>query len=400
MKNLLNDWKDNILYLSSILNPGKFIIEYKYIDYIYRTLTGYFGIHYFEIETPSIQIGKKYIWIYSLLTNLDKLACFFALYELAYLIDFQETLPKSTQKKLKTLFSNPRQFRNYFFEIYIFSLLKHNNITYIPKPYEGDKELDLTCIIEGNEMLCECRKLYVQDINLIEIQMYFMIKLPELLENLKRRIEFKGKIYFGNFNSNNLKEDVQNKLEHYVSIVNAHKYGIEEFHTKDENCSISIIPNFDNDALTLETNDLNCHLNFTVLANQNLEKPGRDSYGVDLKVNFQIHKYKIYQKLFSAINEKREQHKNSKYLKKIYFIDSEVLPDFEFAIFHLDSMLDDKLINSYIETLTEHEIVCVIWRDYTGEIPVVEIRAYGKNIDPLIKSRLENMDTNFANMHI
>lgn len=101
----------------------------------------------------------------------------------------------------------------------------------------------------------------------------------------------------------------------------------------------------------------------------------------------------------STITNKQEQHEGSKYKNKIYFIDSETIPDFSIPIFRMDSMIEEDKIQEFLNEFSENEIVCFIRREYLGDVPKITIRAFGKNINENVKQQLENLKTNF-NYHI
>jgi hypothetical protein len=103
----------------------------------------------------------------------------------------------------------------------------------------------------------------------------------------------------------------------------------------------------------------------------------------------------VTRKLLDALTDKQKQHADSKYNHKIYFIDSETIPDFSPPIFRMDSMFEEEEIKKFINSSSENEIFCFIMREYMDDIPKISIRAFGKNIDEKVKQRLERLKTNF-----
>jgi len=392
--NLLQNWKDECYLLSSPLSISK-QLERSDVDSIFQIFADYFGLNFFNIVFTESSLDSKSNWIHFLLVNPKRPACIAALFEIANLLHYLQTLPKSIQKKFKSLFSDPRQFRDLFFELYVFRLLDYNKIANTKKPMEGKKELDVVCTINEIEFLGECRKVYAPNINLLDIEKYFMEKLYLKLQKLNKGFGLIGTIKFHNPNSKNIKEVIEAKLNKFIKGFNEQTFHTIDYHDKDEQGELSVINYTEVDSIEIEKNFAQYHLVFKVIPPHNPVPNVPNHYRVELKSGFQIPQSKVTGKLFSALNEKSEQHANSKYQNKIYFIDSETIPDFEMPIFRMDSMFEEEKIKEFVNGFSENEIFCFIRREYMEDIPKISIKAIGKNIDEKIKHRLESLKTNF-----
>lgn len=396
MRNLLENWRKECYHNSSSLILKKEIeLDRNQIESVFQIFADYFGLDYFDLTTPEIDVESESSWVHYLLVNHKRPACIAALFETANILVYLQTLSKSIQRKFKTLFADPRQFRDLFFELYVFRLLDYNKISNQKKAMEGDKELDILCNINETEFLCECRKIYAPDVNLLEIQKYFMEKLYLGLTKLNKGFGLIGTIKFTNFNDIHAKKKFDERLTKFITEFNEKKFNTIDYHDKDENGEFSVINYTAANNVETENNFSQFHIVFKIIPPFNITPGIPNHYNVDLKCNFSIPQYKVTRKLLSTITDKQKQHAGSKYAHKIYFIDSETIPDFSIPIFRMDSMFEEEKIQEFLNEFAENEIVCFIRREYMDDLPKVSIKAFGKNINENVKQRLENLKTNF-----
>lgn len=394
MHNLLENWKKECYLLSSNLSLNK-QLERKDVDSIYQIFLDYFGLDYFKIETSEPTPYTKSNWLHSLLVNHKRPACIAALYETANMILYLQTLSKSIQKKFKSLYTDTRQFRDLFFELYVFRFLDYNKIPNTKKPKEGNQELDIVCTINEKEFLCECMKLYTPGFNLLEAENYFMERLYFKLGSTNKVFGLIGTIKFTNPNDIKVKEIFESKLTKFFEGFIEQNFNTINYHDIDENGELTVINYSDANNIEIEKNLSHYHLVFKIIPPFNLI-PGTPTHCcIELQAGFSFPQTKVTNKLFDTIKGKYAQHANSKYINKIYFVDSETIPDFQLPIFRMDSMFEEEKIKEYINLLPENEIVCFIRREYMDDIPKVSIKAFGKNIDEKVKQRLESLKTNF-----
>lgn len=95
--NLLQNWKDECYLLSSPLSISK-QLERSDVDSIFQIFADYFGLNFFNIVFTESSLDSKSNWIHFLLVNPKRPACIAALFEIANLLHYLQTLPKSIQK--------------------------------------------------------------------------------------------------------------------------------------------------------------------------------------------------------------------------------------------------------------------------------------------------------------
>jgi len=394
-RNLLIEWKKECDLLSSDF-VGKKQLERSDIDTVYKIFSDYFGINYFDIENSTQSNQSEENWILYLLANSTRLSPMTALFEIANILLYLQSQSKSIQKKFKSLFNDPRQFRDLFFELYIFRLFDYNNIQNIKKPKEGNKELDIVCNINSEDYLCECRKIYAPNQILLNNEKHLMVQLYLKLATLNKGFGLIGKIKFNEPNSEETKKIFENKLNKFVEGFNAQKFlHTIDYHDKDQHGEFSVVNYSVDNNLEADQDFSKYHIVFKIIPPQSPRPGVPNHYRVELKAGLGIPDYKILAKLFSTLKEKRDQHINSKYAKKVYFIDSEAILDFQPAIFMDGSAFPEAEIQNHINTFSDNEIFCFILRDYMSPIPKVTIKVLGRNVDDTIKHRLENLQTNF-----
>ncbi|WKN42424.1 hypothetical protein [Tunicatimonas pelagia] len=393
-RNLLVEWRNECYVLSSPLSINK-RIERTDVDSIFKTLSDYFGVEYFDTEANNSPSDVDN-WLYCLLANSKKLACIVALYEVAYLLDYTQTLNKSTQKKFKSLFNDPRQFRDMLFEVYVRQALEYNNISCEKHPKEGSKPLDIVCTIDDRKFLCECRKIYSPNINLIHTEVHLMRTLYVQIQKMNKGFGVIGTMRFKDINSGKLKEIFEGKITRFVEGFNKHSLRSIDYHDVDKDGELHVVDYSDPNNIEIENSFSQHHIVFKIIPPFTSIPDVANRYRVELKANFDVPQRKITNKLFSAIRGKNEQHAASMYEKKIYFIDSETIPDFNMPIFRVESMFEEDKIRKFIESFSENEFFCFIRREYVDSLPKVSIKVLGKNIDDKIKNLLENLEMNFA----
>lgn len=390
MENLLENWKKECYNLTSIFNYKKSIdLKRSDIDTTYNTLLDYFGDDYFQDNKPN--------WLYTLLANYKQPACILLLFEVSDLLIYVKTLNKSVQSKLRSFIQEPKQFRDMLFELFTYRVLDFNRIPNVKKPFEGKKELEGTCTINAKEYLFECRKLYAPDTVLLETLRFTLDKIYSSLKLLNKGIGLIGTIQFKNVNSQHNSSTVEAKIDELVKHINE-GVSMPLFPIEDNNDEVELIVREYDIPTNIEIDEKHeeYHIVFKYIPPASSTLGIANLYGVTIGASFGIPRWKLYRKLFSAIDEKRAQHSQSKYKNKIYFIDSEFIPDLSLPIFQNDSMFDDQAIQSFVDSMSQDEIVCFVRREYIGHLPKIIFKAFGKNIDNEVKSILENMSPYFA----
>lgn len=257
------------------------------------------------------------------------------------------------------------------------------------------QELEATCIIEGTEFLIECRKIYFPGIDLLEAKKYLIEKLYLKFGKSNKGFGLIGTMKFANSIDDKVKDIFTNKLSNFFNKFNAEQFHTIDYHDRDADGEFSVV-NYDvANNIEVERDFSQYNLVFKVIPPPNPVPGVKTYYHVELKANHHVTHKKLNQKLFSILQSKIDQHVNSKYSNKIFFIDSEAIPDFEFPIFRMDSMFEEKEIEAFVNSLPNKEIFCFIRREYLEDIPKVKINVFGKDIDEKVKQRLERLKTNF-----
>jgi hypothetical protein len=394
MGNILENWKKECYVLSSPLSINR-QLERDDVDGVVKVFEEYFGLNYFNIESPEKAIKSDQNWIIFLLVNHNRPACIAALYEIANILKYLKTLTPSIQNKFKSLFQDPHQFRNMFFELYVYRLLDYNNISNNKKIKEGIKELEGTCFIAEKEYLFECKKLYAPEINLYNVVVYAMELLYIKFNNLNKGFGLIGTIKFKDYNNLNTRDVFTTKLLKFFNGFNEQTFHNIDYQDSDSLVELSVVNYTPEVNIEIDQNFNKYHVIFKIIPPYSPTPGILNHYAVDLKCNFSFTQEKVTRKLLSSINDKKNQHNNSKYPNKIYFIDSETIPDFTLPIFRTDSMFEEDKIKTFLESFSENEIVCFIRREYMDDVPNISIKCYGKNIDSRVQRILEGLKTNF-----
>ena len=393
-ENLLENWKKECYLLSSPLSFKK-ILEREDVICIYKTLNDYFGPDFFTLKNSKPDLLSGPNWIHFLLVNFQKTACIIALFEIANILLYLKGLSKSIQKKFKSLIVDPRQFRDIFFELYLFRLFDYNNIQNVKTAKEGKKALDIICTINEKEFLCECRKIYNPEFESIKRKMKVFENILLQFQKLNTCVGLIGTIKFTQPEAG-ISEIYRKKLLKFIHELNKSNCQSIEYQDNDKYGELliknySIINNIE-----VDKNRSEFDIIFKIIPPFSIIPNARNSFRIHITGNNFIPQWKINRKLYTALEDKKKQHANSKYINKIYFIESESIPDLDFPIFKIDAMFEeDKFMEFVHNNFSEKEIICFVKREYIDDFPKVEVKAFGNNIDPQVKSRLENLKTNF-----
>lgn len=393
--NVLETWKKECYFLSSELNIYNRKLNRVDVDFVYNTLSEYFGIEKFFINPLDYNPKTKFLWIFSLLSNYKSVASIISLFEVCKTIEYIKTYSAPVKKKFKSLFNDPRQFRDIFFEIYIARLLENNGISISKKGYEDKKELDLTCKINNISILCECKKIYNSIYDEIDYKRYILERMPVAVSKLNKGVGFIGTFRIIENEIKNRKEIFENKIKNFVERFNSNDF--DEINYEDCDSISQFIVN-------TYTNDLNAEINkkekefdfvFKQIPPLNIIPNVPNMYQMEIKTHFSIPENKSLEKLKSAIQCKINQHKDSNFSSKIFFFDNEIVHGADMPLLTTGKIFNENKMSEIVESLTEDIILCFIVRDYSGDIPKINIKVYGKNIDSSIKKTLENLKTDF-----
>lgn len=167
-KNLLEEWYKETKVLSSPLSINP-LVSRKIVDFTYNILLSFFGHKFFTIIIGRDKPIEKIFWIHPLLINSRHRGSIYALYEIAYLIDYSNSLDKGIQIELNNLKTSPEVLRTFFFELYIYQKLDYHNIVNNKKVIAGNQTLEGILNINQTDYLFECRKVFLPNISDLDI---------------------------------------------------------------------------------------------------------------------------------------------------------------------------------------------------------------------------------------
>ena len=383
MKNLLDIWRSDCLIKTSNLNViDKYFFSKSDIDIVYNYLLNFFGSDFFL--NPDLRDNHKceINWFHHLLVNSKKTASIIAIFEIAILLKYLiEKQSKKKQRRLESMFKNPRQLRDAFFELYISYLLQFNNIPIsIDSSIQG-KEIDIIGRIDGIDFIGECKKIYSINHNFLNT----INNLKEIFRSKLSKNYYKNgltiTIKFTNINDEENEKNITRKLDDLLSLKNFNSY-------KDNEGELNVYDFNENENIQFILNSNEYHIVCQIVPNIN-------SHTLNFMSSIDISIYSIKQKVKSVITNKIEQHSKSPNIQKIYFFDNEITPDLQMPVIP-DPLLIKNEIENFINEIEGNDIFCFISRNYTGDFPIVSIDVYGNNVNLNIKKRLQELNTNFS----
>ena len=310
------------------------------------------------------------------------------------LIHYAETLSPDIQVTLQNLKKNPDNLRSFFFELFTFWLLDINSINNTKKIFEGQQEKEGKCTIMGEEYLFECRKLYSPNLLEFDIKRSVLTDIVLQFKNLRYGC---GMIMYAKFSyplSKTVKAIFKSKVQKFISrfnqlnLVSVPKL---DYHDKSDYGTFSVINYTKEKAFEIE----NSKEEYDVFV-KNVPPPivipnVPAKYSASCKINFVVTRSKVTSKLIDAIKEKKRQHRDSTFKKKILFFDSESLPEFRMGMFTMQHMLEEDKIQNEVERSSTDYILCIIMRNYRTVNPEIQIKVFCKPEDQQIKGVLESL---------
>jgi hypothetical protein len=390
MNNLLEKWESEVMAKTSFLSIyPKTRYDRNQISFVYETLKKHFGLDYFDMQNEREKKVKNDSWIYYLLANFEIPGTVFALIEIAHILENKSLFSNGMSKKLKSLHNDSRQLGDTFFELYVANILKYNGISLKKNPKEKAKPLDAVFTINDTEFLGECRKLHSKNFNELKVLSALIQEtVPNNLKKNSTNINLVGILtinkvsekYFDTISKidvilNEIILNINTSKSNYLPI-EYNKDSIQIFITHSSNLSNDFFNSYD---------DKN-YLKFQTMNSE-----------IQMQISINFTKTIMNEKLFKSLVDKNVQHENSEYKNKIFFIDNETDTNLQLPLFPIETFFDEKIITDYIkENFPKNYIFCFILRNYFGDFPVIKIKAFGNNISPYIKTRLESLKTNFA----
>ncbi|MBO3270458.1 hypothetical protein [Hymenobacter defluvii] len=388
--NTLEEWHKNALSISSPYLI-KAIVSREKISFIYNELKNGFGEKFFRLKIGIDTPLDKTIWINQLLANKNHLGSIGALYHIALLIQYANTLEANIINDIKRLKNNPRNLRTFFYELFIFNILDRSNIPNQKKIVIGDQEIEGICTINGKQFLFECRKVFMPRIEDLDIKKRLMevfylksktmnkgigiicgIRMTRpIISSYRQSFEEKISTFFENFNKSDGFNKINYVIEDETGLFNAINY--------DE---ASLI-----EAKGLKKYDVLFYLSPTGNKGNMVHLVG-GTQGV-----FEVTQTALYKKLENILKEKKKQHKNSIYKHKIIFIDTEIFPGLELDLFQTETSFDEEMLKNVYNKVCRDTILIITRRIYQKETPEIKVAAiYTKALESEANYLLSNFN--------
>jgi hypothetical protein len=366
--NALEEWYKNALSISSSLLIRPVVLR-EDVVFIYEALKKCFGSEFFNLIVGKEVSFDKSIWINQLLANKNHVGCIGALFQLSELIIYADSLGGNIKDEIKKNSKNPRNLRSFFYELFVFKILDLNSVENRKKIFVGNQEIEGICNIKGVEFLFECRKIFLPRTNDLDtfkqIMTFLYLKGKEMNKvagmicgiKLNRPVQGNQKVAF------------KEKIEKFFKALNDSEGFSSIDYTDNDNAGVFRVFDY-TPASLIEARELS---NYDILfcAIPQGEVRGKIHLRLGIEGFFKVGHDAIYKKLESALKEKKNQHKNSIYDKKIVFIDSEVFPGLDMDIFHMDSSYDADSIRRLHNKIDAKNILCITRRIYTKAKPEI-----------------------------
>lgn len=390
--NLLNQWKKDFDWYSSILNPDKFC-DRKDVEGLVKTLLEYFGEEYFEVTINQNRSLEKTNWVFNLLAQKD-LSSLIALFEIGNLLEYLKSLDVNIQKKLRSAVNSFNEFQNLLFEIYTYRLLDFNKIENQKKIWKGNQELEGTCTIGDKDFIFECCKSYTVDferfdvINNISTQIFLEMQKMKVAVGLIGYVVIKGNI-------KEAQKKILKIIKQYFGQFNGKQDYIRSMY-EDDDCLFETLIYDEEKYFELTNQEDRPEITFKIIPPITIVQGVANHFRTEITPTFSITQEKITDKLLKIIRKKRHQHNPSKDCNRIIFIANEMAKNFRFPLMSFENMLEEEKIQKVIDKKETNDIICVILRNYLGEVPSVKVKVFCKDEFKEVKSKLENMKTRFG----
>ncbi|MBL7790521.1 MAG: hypothetical protein JNL75_11890 [Chitinophagales bacterium] len=390
MSNLLEKWNSELISKTSFLSIyPKTRYDRNQISFVYETLKKHFGLDYFDMQNEREKKAKNDSWLYYLLANFEISGTIFALIEIAHILENKSLFSNGMSKKLKSLHNDSRQLGDILFELYVANILDYNGISLKKNPKDKSKPLDAVFTINDIEFLGECRKLHSKNFNELKVLSTLIQEtIPNNLKKNSTNINLVGILIIDKVNENYFDtiNEIDITLNEIILNINTSKSIYLPIEYKKDSVQILIANSSSLGNDFFNSFDGKQYLKFQTINGE---------IQMHLSINFT--KAIMNAKLLKSLDYKNLQHINSEYENKIFFIDNEINTNIQLPLFPLESFFDERIVIDYIkENFPKNYIFCFILRNYSGDFPVIKIKALGNNISPYIKTTLETLKTNFA----
>jgi len=327
MKNLVEEWKKQINWLSSDFNPSRrYRIKKSVFINVEKVLFDFWGKEYFEINEsqkyPDIYNDVQN-WLHLLLSNFD-FNTMRQLFELVNVIEFyHRTNPEILNSLIsKSKLKNLQRFKDEYFELYTFAVLDMNEVKNRKKVYEGEGELEGDCILQNTLCLFECKRLQNPLNKTRDTLLYFITEAGRLSK--KHRYPLLMTISLEK-DDKNIKSIFSKLLNDYMIKSNNCKTldDYETFNLTTEKGTRLVFDYYTPEKYELLKHEANSDLRLLFKVVQSISsKEIHFHCQPEININYSDKKMSDY--VLKQINKKRKDRANSKYSHRIYFFENEL----------------------------------------------------------------------------
>ncbi len=383
--NILENWKRHFYDVSSDFNINK-KVNRNLVDFIYTKLNDFWGNDFFETNLLDAVHANKVYFLQPMLGQ-PSLSSFYYLLEVAMMIDFASDKHPDLYKSLNEVKFLPEKSKDILFEIYIALFFYMNKVTYQTNILTGNQPRDGYCTLNGKKYLVECKKRYSIIQKEISLRKYLISEIMKIAKSITYGLECIGVL--------TIKTSVSNR-QMFLPILKAFKNYIVNrteyspvFLVEDDFIRMELKPYNDSNRIELE-NNLIPHTIYFTITNLNKIKEDIPQFRVQVTFKAVANHRKVAKKLIESIKSARKQHKDSKTLPRIFFIDNEFLNDFSSPLLHNIKVYEDYL-QKYVSEKNTNDLVVLLYRDFTGKTPSIKASIICKQELLEVKSTLEKM---------
>ncbi|PPK83796.1 hypothetical protein CLV84_4342 [Neolewinella xylanilytica] len=385
--NLLEDWKGNVIFQSSILYHGKDKISLTNrdkIDLVTADISRWFGIDAFcgkriEVNGKNFPNTVSHRWLSHLLaaTNVKAVQ---TILEFWKVVKWHEREDADRLLRLKHFWNiaDERKFRDYYFELYTFYLFGFNNYKYEFTGHLEGKHPEGYIFINDNRCLVECKKLYYHKFDDLWINGEILRRIILLLSNYPATVSILVRYAdIGKGDVDNIIQVVSNKVNEIRNKeINAF-YLPEEIEVNDNiKISFEITPpeyhqDFRDRADKLHDSYVYVISDPIILTDGTQRMLSKFSAGSRVSSNT----IESQKRIIKAIRDKRAQWKDFEG-QRIIVIESDNYPGFDRGLYIGNDYLkhDRRAVAAFLSQKTSKDAVIVITKESnTIDVPRVQL---------------------------
>lgn len=383
--NILELWKRNFDYKTSNLHSKKHpIILRESVTFIFKIFNDFFGEEYFQIDKIKYSKEQKLVLdrnsIYQLLIS-ESDNSFYTLLDMAALISFSKRLNVDLYNKLVSVKNDYFGLREYLFEVFVYRLLINGNIPFKIKPEINGKEFEALFSFNEKPGIIECKKIYSIERNRYSyLQNNFNLFFKKWMDY---QIDVFAFFFAPSKDLNVLSEEselVKKHISEYFELVRKEKninFLFERFNSKGEKI-LHIERNkpglLDNLRMVFKTPYVFFSAHLTPL-HGNIESSFINFYS---GYYFSFTEQEIENKIIKELKKKRNQHKETKDIYRVFFFENEGTSFGEIPLITNKILKSDYILN-YLKQKNSNDIVCIVDKNFLpNQKPTVNLYIYNK----------------------